>query len=155
MILEEKYLYDRSNITLYADIEGSLSEYKGYNSFGALINIKEKNKETIQFLHCNIPKPSKLEKNYEINCFIYLDNEQIFFESVSLSPYFYPKSAECPFVVINNIKNNVDIKDLVDEGESEDDDDDSNIFPFPSFPSCSKVINFTYLFIILISLLLF
>ena len=110
----------------------------------------------MQFLHCNIPKPSKLEKNYVINCFIYLDNEQIFFESVSLSPYFYPKSAECPFVVINNIKNNVDIKDLVDEGESEDDDDDdSNIFPFPSFPSCSKVINFTYLFIILISLLLF
>ena len=72
--------------------EGSISEFKGSNSFGAFIYIYINNIKSIEFLHCDIPKPSKIENNYRINCFLYYNNKpKAYFDKVELSPYFYPK----------------------------------------------------------------
>ena len=105
--IQDKYLMYGSKITLIANIEGSVSQYKGNNSFGAFINIKAKNISSVEFLHCDIPNSLKIEKNVEINCFTYYNNSIVYYDSVELLSYFYPKNNSCPFDIIDDTKNDI------------------------------------------------
>lgn len=144
MILEKNYFVHHSNITFLANMEGSISQFKGKNAFGAFIYIFTKKKNYIEYLHCNIPKPSKLENNFELNCFIYLPNEKIYFDSVELSKYFYPKQAESPFEVIQDVE---DIEIIEEEDEKENETIKILV------PSNSRIIQFSLYILILILLI--
>ena len=136
ILLYQKYLEDKSKITFFADIEGSISEFKGSNSFGAFIYIYINNIKSIEFLHCDIPKPSKIEKNYSINCFLYYNNKpKAYFDKVELSPYFYPKVTSSPFEIIENVQDIL----VTEEDNEESGNDEPEPFPIPDKSEINKI----------------
>ena len=105
MMLCNDYLIYKSRIVLLADIKGSISEYKGNNSFWTFIYTFLNNKKTTEFLHCDISKPTKIVKNYVIDCYFYQKKVSIvYFNKVELSSYFFPAKALSPFEVIQDVQ---------------------------------------------------
>ena len=136
ILLYQKYLEDKSKITFFADIEGSISEFKGSNSFGAFIYIYINNIKSIEFLHCDIPKPSKIENNYSINCFLYYNNKpKAYFDKVELSPYFYPKVTSSPFEIIENVQDIL----VTEEDNEESGNDEPEPFPIPGKSEINQI----------------
>ena len=116
IILCNDYLIYKSRITLLANIEGSISEFKGSNSYWTFIYLYLNDKKTTEFLHCDIPKPTKIVKNHVINCYF---NQKIeskaYFDKVELTSYFFPVKDSSPFEVIQDVQ---DIDILSAEGNN-------------------------------------
>ena len=62
MMFCNDYLIYKSRITLLANIEGIISEFKGNNSYWTFIYLYLNNIKTTEFLHCDISKPTKIVK---------------------------------------------------------------------------------------------
>ena len=141
MKLNHDYLKDKSKIILFSDIEGNISEFKGENSFGAFIYIYTNDTKSMEFLHCDIPKPTKISTNYQISCFLYYDNKtKVYYNKVELSPYFYPKNASSPFEVIEEVQD-IDIS-FTEEDEEELEINGPN--PILHIPNNSKTYKVTF-----------
>ena len=129
MMLCNDYLIHKSKITLTANIEGSISEFKGKNSYWTFIYTYLNDSKYTEFLYCDIPKPTKIVKNFIINCYFYQKNEsKVYFDNVRLSSYFYPVNASSPFEVIQDVQD-------IDILFTEDDNDlcyKNGDFPNPS-----------------------
>ena len=86
------------------DIEGSISSFTAKKSYFVLyIQIIRKSKITELELICVIPKLSKIQKNYEITCFPWIDeedDENYLYDEIILLPYFTPNLSPQPFEVI-------------------------------------------------------
>ena len=100
------YLEFGESFFLIADIEGSISGYKARdeeNNFIILINVDSKR----HYLYCEIPRPSNLEKNFEIGCYFMKKNDgtTISFRNIQLTPYNTIVEAKNPFEIIvgNNL----------------------------------------------------
>ena len=99
------YIKENTKFTLIANIEGSISKFKGKdNIFFTFINIENKNENSTEKLECKIPRPLKIQDNFEINCEIFLW-EKIKFKNIYLLHYFYPYKYINPFEII--IKNDI------------------------------------------------
>ena len=104
-------------ITLTANIEGSISEFKGKNSYWTFIYTYLNDSKYTEFLYCDIPKPTKIVKNFIINCYFYQKNEsKVYFDNVRLSSYFYPVNASSPFEVIQDVQD-IDILFTEDDND--------------------------------------
>ena len=95
-------LKSRSEFTLVANIEGSLSDYKSNNNvIGAIINVEYNNQNLLKFLECRISKPSSIQNNFEIPC--YYIGTTTKYNNVKLYQNTYRKNATDPFeIIINN-----------------------------------------------------
>ena len=100
-----------TNFFILADIEGSISGFRGKdyeNNFIIFINVENNNKIKNHYLYCEIPNPSSLEKNFEIECYFMKENDgrRVSYSNIYLTPYFTIVEAKNPFEIIldNNIK---------------------------------------------------
>lgn len=150
MLLEKKYLKHRSNITLLANIEGSISQFKQDNTFGAFIHIKAKKSNSNQFLHCDIPKLNKNEITCLISCYLYFDDSIVYYDDIELYPYFYPKIVSSPFEVIKDSEAEYEI---IDDEDYPEDEEISDII-IPKIPIGYQTLEYSRYFIIFIILLL-
>ena len=106
VIPDEQYLQQYSEFIMIADIEGSVSgvDNNNYNTFGAIIDIKNGEESNIKFLHCETPGSSSKKTNIELTCSILLDNSDIGrltcnINNVYLYPIYYPKTTYNPYEV--------------------------------------------------------
>ena len=106
VIPDEQYLQQYSEFIMIADIEGSVSgvDNNNYNTFGAIIDIKNGEESNIKFLHCETPGSSSKKTNIELTCSILLDNSDIGrltcnINNVYLYPIYYPKKTYNPYEV--------------------------------------------------------
>ena len=92
------------NLTLIANIEGSVSEYNEENYFYLFIRIKTGKNIKEEMIQCIIPSDLKIQNNYELTCYFYYDDsdEKISYESVELAPFYFPEEDSSPFEVIIN-----------------------------------------------------
>ena len=137
---DSKYLEFGDNFYLIADIEGSISGYtakNAENNFIILINVDTKK----HYLYCEIPRPSSLEKNFEIECYFMKENDGsvITFRNIELTPYNTIVEAKNPFEII--VDNNIEYYTY------EEND------PKRYYPSDSRFINISTLLFLLIILL--
>lgn len=106
VIPDEQYLQQYSEFIMIADIEGSVSgvDNNNYNTFGAIIDIKNGEESNIKFLHCETPGSSSKKTNIELTCSILLDNSDLGrltcnTNNVYLYPIYYPKKTYNPYEV--------------------------------------------------------
>ena len=123
-IVFNEYIRNNANFKLIADVEGSLNKYNTeINYFIVLIELENGDKKQTHFGKCDLDKPSKIGKNFEINCiFVIYNGEKVNYTNIYLSPYSYPNKNLDPFEIIieNKIKGSVEIKEENTSKEIED-----------------------------------
>ena len=98
---------------ILADIDGSISEFKGkdfQNNFIIFINVENNKIIKTYYLYCEIPKPSSLENNFEIPCYFMTKNDgrSVLYSNIYLTPYYTIVDFQSPFeIIINNNINNI------------------------------------------------
>ena len=104
----DNYLTSNNELTIIANIEGSILELNGIkdnNYFVSIINVQKNNNIDSYEIVCEIPNPSAKEDEYEIPCYI-VSSYMINYDNVYLTPYYSAYKVATPFEVIidNNIK---------------------------------------------------
>ena len=87
------YLQISDHFSILADIEGSISvKGKDYeNSFIIFINVENNNRIKNHYLYCEIPNPSSLENNFEIECHFRKENNDtnVSYSNIYLTTLLY------------------------------------------------------------------
>ena len=102
----EKKLSDDTDFFAFADIEGSLSNYKGKADFSS-IGLAEYNKKNYTFIiNCRINQPSNIVKNYQIYCWLYEINTASKYDNIYLYPFstIYREESPCEVIIEKPIK---------------------------------------------------
>ena len=104
----QKNTNSKLEVTLLADIEGSVSQIKKENSFFVGIKIERNSRYTYNYMPCRIPIPQKIQTNFQIYC----ESSELTFNNIYLAQYYFPDRNQEPFEVI--------IKDSI-KGKSDND----------------------------------
>ena len=113
------YLDSKSKIVLTAKIEGSISQFKKDNCFGIYTIIQSNRDYYLELIFCYIPMPSKVENNFQINCYLNIDQKVVYYNpQLIYFPYPFPKETTSPFEVIFD-EDNLD-DDINEYNENED-----------------------------------
>ena len=114
----QDYLQRETEFTLIANIEGSLSQFKAEDHFGAFVQVFYNNKNSIEYLDCITGIPGKIQNDYEIECYILVNNYVPNYEKIILLPYTYPKNnsekADPYEVIIENNMVAVDYEEYIE-----------------------------------------
>ena len=88
------------------DIEGSISDFTAKKSYFVLfIEVKKNNKINELELICIIPELSKIQKDFELTCYPWVDEDETYsYDEITLLPYTTPNLSPQPYEVINNKK---------------------------------------------------
>ena len=115
MILRKsKTINISQNFKLKANIEGSLSNFNNEknNSFVTYAEVKYNGKTKNYFAICFLNNPTKIKTNHDILC-TFVGNENINYDSITLSPYSYPRKNGDPFEIF--ISNSIKGEDIPEE----------------------------------------
>ena len=103
---DSEYLNKDSEIIILANIEGSVLRITGYNYFFLFIQITKDSHIREELLICEIPYTLKVRNNFEIECWIDIDEgEKIRYDTVFLLPFYLTDEDADPFEVI--LKNKI------------------------------------------------
>jgi len=116
---EKKNINKNTEIVLLANIEGSLSEYKGNNEyndsnyFAIIVELQTDNYNLKVLGNCTIPFPSILENDYEIFCYLNFENNFNYeYKNIKIFPYTTRISSQSPMdVIINDNIEYIDFKE--------------------------------------------
>ena len=87
-------------LTLNTSIEGNLDGYAGTNNLIlGFVNIEDGTNNIVDTINCRIGIPKKQEKNYGINCSLYLEKSK-HFDNIYLYPYYGIVFVDSPFEII-------------------------------------------------------
>ena len=148
---------DYINSIIIADIEGNISEFKNSNnnSFELLVDIEKESINLTSKMQCSFKSPSKIGKNFIINC-IFKNNNYDNVNNYYALPFYFVDNASSPFEVI--IKEPIKSIDFIptpepdnqDENENKDDNDVNNNLIFIIIISILGLFILILIFIIVI-----
>ena len=85
---------------LISSIEGSLVNFKGdINNFLVIVSIENGTDNIIDTMSCHTGKPTSLEKNYNIECTVFIEKDKSF-DNVYVYPHYGILFLENPFEII-------------------------------------------------------
>ena len=121
LVLKNESVIDPyENFKIKANIEGSLSQFNNEknNSFVVNAEVTYKGVKKRYFGTCFLNNPTRIQTNFDMPCRFY-GNNTINYDSITLSPYYYPRKKGDPFeIYISNSIKGVAIPEEFNEDSS-------------------------------------